>query len=182
MTSFRKAVQKMAKPDGYEEYLEALLIYKRACSIHRKTLLRLEGLNDPASRLERADSSTMYKVTCKAYSAAQRKYAQLIARSKLKEKGIDTSVIEQAQAVGVEFPLSLKDMIEQERRNAIPQRMTQEEFDKIANAARAVRNRGTEDDYHNKTRNLFMADKTVDPMLDDFESLPPVTLDEFDKL
>ena len=172
--SLKNTIQKMAKPEGFEEYIQALILYKKGCSVHRRTMDRLREYNDPASRLAKADCSAMFKQVCKAYYAAQMKYAQAIARSKLKEKGIDISAIEVAKSVGVEFPLSMKEMLAEEKRKAIPAGMDDESFEAIREAALAYMNRGTEEDSYHRTKNLFMQNtKPFDPTDGDFEPLPP---------
>lgn len=170
--SFNKAIQRLAKPEGFEDYVQALVLYKEACSKHKRMLNRLNGKFDAASRLARADSKEEFKQACKAYTNARLRYVNNVAKMKLAEKGIDVTAFSVAKSIGIDVPVSMKSMVEEYRRISVVKGMSDEEFDAIKKAAL---NYESDNKYSPKrTKNQFLDNKEPkdDPTIGDFDPLP----------
>jgi hypothetical protein len=170
---FKKAFQHMPKPEGYEDYVQALLEYKEACSVYKRLCQRLEGKYDPASRLARADAKDVYSHACKVYTAERLKYTRAIAVQRLAERGVKIDIQHIMDIAGIEIPLTMKDMIEAHKKEAMLQLMTGDQFEEIRKAALAhpSMQRGRIQ-APRATKDSFLAEQdTPDPTFGDFEPL-----------
>ena len=109
----------LTKPEGFDEYSMALLYYKRACSVYKKIKLRLSGRTDEVSEFQLYKAEKAFSQECKAYYVARREYSEKSAIAQLKDKGVDVSVLEFARLAGCSVPLTMREITEQARKQAL---------------------------------------------------------------
>jgi hypothetical protein len=132
--SFTKAAQKN-KAEGFEEYIEELIIYKNTCKLFSKLRKRSQYSENPLERLRYFEGKELYSKACKKYQKARARYEQSLAIQRLKERGVDLNAVKLAELVGVSIDSSLNGLIKESKEIAqtqeIAKSITQEEFDAI---------------------------------------------------
>lgn len=159
---FSKAAQLTTKSPEYEKLVEMTLIHKAASKKYFRTRKALEGSTDPAAQLQLYRAKDEYSLVCKTLKRIQNEFAKAKIRLEMEKHGMRWDTIEPLQLsrmMNIDIPLSMKDILAEERKRTIVRSMSTEQFEDIKKAALEYVNRG----------------KTVDeddPTLDDFEPLP----------
>lgn len=136
--SFAKAVQHTRAPE-YLRYIGALSKYKKACAIFAKTRRRYATATAPLERLVFLEAKETFSRESKEYHAERAGYNDFIVQAKLKDKGINVKDIH--NALGIQIANSLKDVIDEVKRETVVANMTDEEFEQMRQLALDVMNK-----------------------------------------
>lgn len=138
--AFFRAAQFDSSPER-EEYITAVVSYKvesqifaRARKLFKDSLIRVE-------HIKWLEARERYSIASKLYHAAKQKYANFQAVRKLEDKGIDVTALKLAQLSGISIPMSLKEMLEETRRERLIQSTPSEDMEEIKRVALAYMNK-----------------------------------------
>ena len=164
--AFLKAIQQ-TNTQEFVEYTTELIAYKKACSVYKRTENLLKDAAAPLQRLQYLEAKETFKTACKRYHIARVKYGNVVALQKLRAVNPELDALTFAQLTGIKIPLSLAEMLKQERQDAIARSMTDEQFETIKNAA--IKNKLALESA--KTQFLKSTEDKPDATLGDFEPL-----------
>jgi hypothetical protein len=98
----------------FQEYVQALLLYKQIKSAYPKFLERFGHWRTSKNPLERAkfyDEKEKNSQVCKDYYAVKKRYKETIARAELEARGYNLSATALAEIAAIEIPVSMQDII-----------------------------------------------------------------------
>jgi hypothetical protein len=98
----------------FQEYVQALLLYKQVKSAYPKFLERFGHWQTSKNPLERAkfyDEKEKNSQVCKDYYAVKKRYKETIARAELEARGYKLSATALAEIAAIEIPVSMQDII-----------------------------------------------------------------------
>lgn len=113
-------IDRAALPE-YQEYVQMLLIYKKAKREYPIFVAQYSWMKNSENPLERAkwyDEKERNTQINKLYYAVRAKYKDAIARAEFSAKKINLSVVDLAEIVGIEIPVSMNDIIKSEKKTA----------------------------------------------------------------
>lgn len=143
--SFTKALQRN-KPEGYEKYVEELMLYKAACKKYQQTggRLRKKLCPEPIDRLALFEAREEYSLACKRFQKARLEYTDSTIRERLREKGISLGTHSLAEILGIVVPTTMADMIEQQRKDLIRDSISDEEFEAMKKTVESLQRKKVE--------------------------------------
>ena len=131
--------RKLISPE-HLAYMDALLAYKREKSdytLFRQRMFSLQDSANPLDRLQWLERKQLHSLRCKQYYAARMAYTDATARAKCVARGIDMSAVDIAKIAAINIPVSMRDMMDEERRQVAIAGMSSEQVEELSNAARA---------------------------------------------
>lgn len=169
--SFHKAVQNI-NPEEYAKYTEALLLYKQACSVYRKISKKYKNATDATGMLYFLAAQREFKQACKAYYDARNRWEDIVATARLAEDGNKLTAASLARLVGLQIPVTLKDLIKNAKQKAIEDSFAPGELERVKKEILEARANG-----YQSTRTQFQetpsfGTQAVDITTGDFEPLP----------
>ena len=102
----------------FQEYVQALLLYKQVKSAYPKFLERFGHWQTSKNPLERAkfyDEKEKNSQVCKDYYAVKKRYKETIARAELEARGYKLSATALAEIAAIEIPVSMQDIINSDK-------------------------------------------------------------------
>ena len=157
----------------YKAYMEMLLLYKKKKSDYAIFLRQFKHFKDsenPMQRLRFYEEKSQHSEVCKAYYKARLIYQEAAARLGCEDKGIDLSAMDIAKIAGVSIPVSMRDIIETEKKQRIIDNTPPEALAELIRINKEIMQRrltgeSIEDIESSST------DVTTDPTFEDFSPL-----------
>jgi hypothetical protein len=115
--AFLKALQK-TDPEDNAAYITALMEYKAECTAYYRARKLWKGSPVPMERLKWFEAVERYSLACKVFANVKEYRARAQAIKHFEAKGIDISGITLVQVAGIEVPMSMHEMMEQEAQRA----------------------------------------------------------------
>jgi hypothetical protein len=132
-----KAYLTAEKPPGYDDYILANAIYRRASKVFRAVEKRCKGSDDSNLRFQYYEARELWSQQCKVFYKAQKQYAEAQMVHRLKAEGIDPHSLTIAKLAELQTPLTMKQILKEERERKVAESVSPEAFKAIEEAARA---------------------------------------------
>jgi len=172
--SFNKAAQ-IVQQEEYQNYMQALFLYKKQSSEFAKIRNRYSRSTDMAERYTLFVAKEKYSQQSKSYQTARREYQDFVVRFKTKAKGIEFDTMSVAEALGIDIKCRTEEIIDEVRENAIIANSTDEQLEAIRRVAldymkkRGIETQITKEEFLNPISERSRIKD--DPTLGDFEPL-----------
>ena len=157
---FAKAVQN-THPEDREEYIGALFAYKEEGKVFHKARKLYKSSSIPAERLKWFEARERYSLASKLFHAAQEKYARATTMSKLQARGVNTDAFSLAKLAGVDLPLTLRDMLEETKRERAVTQVSSEYMENLKRINLAIMQGKSAEDLQAENEGPFTFGMTV---------------------
>ena len=177
-TSQQTLVQiKRTELPEYQAYVQMLMIYKQKKSdyaLFLKNCRHLQDSGNPLERLRFFEEQKAHSEVCKKYYAAKRIYEEAAARLECTNKGIDLSPLGMAKLASISIPVSMSEIVADERKQRIIENTPSEEMAELMRINLEIMNQkgsGSSSNMEN-LRDSILSERAFDPTDGDFEPLP----------
>ena len=116
--AFLKAVQ-VEFSEERNKYVEALIAYKAEAKRYHKARRVTKNSQNPLEQLEWYKAKDRFSLASRLFQQAREEFSRSQALHKLEARGMDITELSLAKLAGIEIPMSLKDMLEETRREAM---------------------------------------------------------------
>jgi hypothetical protein len=185
---FSQAIQN-THPEDRAEYITALVAYKEEGKLFHKARKLYKDSPHPLEQLKWYKARDRYSLASKLFQQARDKFSRAQTLKKLEARDIDAQELAISTLASMEIPTSLKDMLEETRRERLVQEMPSKDLEELIRVNKALMNKTplSEVIESDKPYRFGAGDSSTTEELKDtpdteIDTDKPIEFDEFDKL